>query len=108
MYLKALNDEQKLIFWKLANVVVMVDGGSTQQENDLLTQYLTELEKEYEIFSPNEIDIESEINKLKDGDSYIKKIMLRKALPLLLLSIWVIVCLLSKTYLWFLIMIKSD
>ena len=75
MYLRYLDEEQKKIFWNLANAVMMVDGTSTQEEQDLMKQYLFELEEDFEIPPINQIDIEGEIEKLKSEDEYIKKII---------------------------------
>lgn len=75
MYLRELSDEEKKVFWNLANAVVMADGIKTEQETELLKQYWIELENEFEIYSPNEIRIDDEIEKIQECDGRIKKII---------------------------------
>ena len=75
MYLHELSDEEKNVFWSIANAVVTADGIKTEKETDLLMQYWSELGKEYEIYSPREIDVDKEIEKLQTSEARIKKII---------------------------------
>ena len=75
MYLRELSDEEKKTFWNLANAVVMADGTKTEQEIELLKQYWTELENEYEVYSPREIILDDEIEKLRTSDERTKRII---------------------------------
>ena len=75
MYLHELSDEEKKTFWNLANSVVMADGTKTEQEIELLKQYWTELENEYEVYSPHEIILNDEIEKLQMSDERTKRII---------------------------------
>ena len=75
MFLQELNAEEKKLFWDIANAVVMVDGTITEQETELLEQYLTELEEDYEVLSPNVINIDNELLRLKNCEERIRKII---------------------------------
>ena len=75
MFLQELNEEEKKLFWVIANAVVMADGTKTEQETELLKQYLVELDEEFDVFSPNAINIEDEIQKLKNCDVRIRRII---------------------------------
>ena len=74
MFLQELNEEEKKLFWVIANAVVMADGTKTEQETELLKQYLVELDAEFDVLSPNAINIEDEIQKLKNCDVRIRRI----------------------------------
>lgn len=75
MYLHELSDEEKKTFWNLANAVVMADGSKTEQEIELLKQYWIELENEYEIYSPREVILDDEIEKLQMSNARTKRII---------------------------------
>ena len=75
MFLHELNEEEKKLFWNIANAVVMADGTKTDQESKLLKQYLVELEEDFEVLDPNTISIEDEIQRLGNCNVRIRKVI---------------------------------
>ena len=75
MYLNELNKEQKKVFWKLANKIVMADGKVTVDEIKMLEEYKNELKSmDFEIKECP--DIVSEIIDCVEYDNRVKKIIL--------------------------------
>lgn len=81
MLLKEFNDNQKINFWKLANILVKADGKMEDSEKNMLDEYKDELGiGEYEYYEGTE-SLESIINDM-NLDIRLKKILMFELLGL--------------------------
>ena len=65
MLLDELSREEKKAFWSIANLIAAADG-SVSEEESILKQYKEEMGVDYDFIDPSTVDIELELNGLRD------------------------------------------
>ena len=65
MLLDELSSEEKKAFWSIANLIAAADG-SVSEEESILKQYKEEMGVDYDFIDPSTVDIELELNGLRD------------------------------------------
>ena len=65
MLLDELSREEKKAFWSIVNLIAAADG-SVSEEESILKQYKEEMGVDFEFIDPDSVDIELELNGLRD------------------------------------------
>ena len=74
MLLNELSLEEKKTFWNIANVLASVDGNAPEEES-VLKQYSEEMGADFELISPEGIDIKAELESIRSSSLKSRKIM---------------------------------
>ena len=74
MLLDELTKDEKIAFWKAANVVAAADG-SVSEEESILKQYIEEMGDDFGFIDPSAVDVSAEISKFRESSERTRKIV---------------------------------